>query len=106
MAQVVTLEPVEGTSHGEVRLERDATGTLMTILAPDLPGTDSSHCYQAWLLDPATDKMLPLGPVSGESTTFRVDEALVSAYGAVDVSLESDDGDPEHSVTSVLRGTY
>ena len=60
-----------------------------------------------WLLEPATNKMLPLGLVEpGGTATFRIDEELVAEYGAVDVSLEVDDGDPAHSVTSVLRGAY
>ena len=104
--QVATLDAVEGSAAGEVRMVRDEGGTLMTISAPDLPGAGSGRFYQAWLLDPATDKMLPLGLVSGDSTTFRVDDDLLSSYDAVDVSLEVDDGDPEHSVTSVLRGSY
>ncbi|WP_341926649.1 anti-sigma factor [Nocardioides psychrotolerans] len=105
-AQVITLDAVEGTATGEVTMVRDDRGTLMTISAPDLPGTDARHFYQAWLLDPATNKMLSLGLVSGDGTTFRVDDELLAAYGAVDVSLEADDGDPQHSVTSVLRGSY
>jgi len=31
---------------------------------------------------------------------------LVASYSAIDVSLEADDGNPGHSVTSVLRATY
>ena len=60
-----------------------------------------------WLLDPATNKMLPLGLVApGGTATFRIDAGLVADYHAVDISLEADDGDPAHSVTSVLRGAY
>lgn len=104
--RLVALDSVEGSAVGEVRMVQDDEGTLMTISAPDLPGTDSQHFYQAWLLDPATNKMLTLGLVSGESTTFRITDDLLAQYAAVDVSLEEDDGDPEHSVTSVLRGSY
>ena len=56
---------------------------------------------------PSTNKMLALGLVDPDSgATFDIDDALVASYSAVDVSLEADDGDPAHSVTSVLRGTY
>ena len=52
-------------------------------------------------------KMLPLGQVTpGRVATFEIPESLVAAYSAIDVSLEADDGDPGHSVTSVLRATY
>ena len=45
-------------------------------------------------------------PCARNGATFDLDDALVTSYSAVDVSLETDDGDPAHSVTSVLRGTY
>ena len=45
-----------------------------------------------------------MGP-SGVAS-FEVPGSLLLRYAAVDVSLEDDDGDPGHSVTSVLRGSY
>ena len=42
----------------------------------------------------------------GRVATFEIPESLVASYSAIDVSLEADDGDPAHSVTSVLRATY
>ena len=51
--------------------------------------------------------MLPLGQVGPNgSASFDLDNALLDSYSAIDVSLEDDDGDPGHSVTSVLRGSY
>ena len=51
--------------------------------------------------------MLALGLVDPDTgATFELDDGLVASYSAVDVSLETDDGDPQHSVTSLLRGTY
>ena len=65
------------------------------------------HFYYAWLLDPATNKMLPLGQVGADGTaTFEVDSGIVASYHAVDVSLQSDNGNPGHSDTSVLRAQY
>ena len=79
----------------------------MTVRTTGLPTASDGDFYYVWLLDPATNKMLPLGLVApGGTATFRIDADLVAAYSAVDVSLEADDGDPEHSVTSVLRGAY
>jgi hypothetical protein len=104
----VALDPVEGSAAGEVRMVAESDQhTRMTIEAPDLPGVGTGHFYYAWLLDPETDKMLPLGQVGpGGTASFELDDSLLAAYSAVDVSLEDDDGDPGHSVTSVLRGTY
>ena len=59
------------------------------------------------VLDPATQKMLPLGVVGPSGTaSFTLPASLLGRYGTVDVSLEKDDGDPGHSVRSVLQGSY
>ncbi len=86
----------------------EASGrTSMTISTHDLPTARDGQFYYAWLLDPDTDKMLPLGQVGPSgSASFEVSDRLLAAYTAVDVSLEDDDGDPQHSPTSVLRAQY
>lgn len=103
-----TLEPVEGAAGGQVLMTaRGSESTEMTITTRDLPRTRSGRFYEAWLLDPATQKMLPLGAIgpSGRGS-FEVDDRLLGRYSAIDVSLEADDGNPQHSVTSVLRASY
>ena len=104
----VPLDAIEGSASGEVRMVEEARRqTRMTIDAPDLPNAGKGHFYYAWLLDPETNKMLPLGQVGPNgSASFDLDNSLLDSYSAVDVSLEDDDGDPGHSVTSVLRGSY
>ena len=104
----VPLDAVEGQAAGVARMvEEGGRPTQMTVDAPDLPGAGSGHFYYAWLLDPDTNKMLPLGQIGPSGTaSFDLDDALLDSYSAIDVSLEDDDGDPGHSVTSVLRGSY
>jgi anti-sigma-K factor RskA len=98
---------VSGAGDGQVRMVEHDGRTRMQLSVHDLPRTTSGEFYYAWLLDPSTNKMLPLGQVDpATGSSFDLDDALVSSYSAVDVSLEADDGDPAHSVTSVLRGTY
>ncbi|MEI5674424.1 MULTISPECIES: anti-sigma factor [Nocardioides] len=104
---VAVLDPVEGTATGRVEMTPGDGGTRMTITTHDLPAAGSGRFYQAWLLDPATNKMLALGQLGPRGTaSFEIDDALLGSYGAIDVSLEDDDGDPQHSVTSVLRASY
>ena len=107
-AVTATLDPVEGHAHGTVRMARpDATSTRMTITATALPQARGGQFYEAWLLDPDTLKMLPLGQLGpGRQASFEVADRLLSRYDAIDVSLENDDGNPQHSVTSVLRASY
>lgn len=104
----VRLDAVEGSASGEARLVGSAGNhTRVVIEAPALAGVQGGTFYYAWLLDPGTNKMLPLGQVGpGGKASFDLDNALLDSYSAIDVSLENDDGDPGHSVTSVLRGTY
>ncbi len=101
------LRPVEGSAGGTVSMTEGGTAAVMRIEADDLPTLRAGQFYYAWLLDPATNKMLPLGQVGpGGTASFEVTPALLAAYSAVDVSLETDDGDPGHSPHSVLRAVY
>ncbi|WP_134767792.1 anti-sigma factor [Nocardioides sp. 1609] len=109
-ARVVSLAPitdqVTDAGPGEARISRDGRTAELTIVTSGLPVASGGEFYQAWLLDPETNKMLALGPLSGGTSRFQVDDDLLTAYSAVDVSLEADDGDPQHAATSVLRGSY
>jgi hypothetical protein len=109
--QTATLEPVDpgsATPSGRVSMATDAElVTRMRVDTVDLPRPPRGGFYYVWLFDPASNKMLPLGQVvPGHRASFDVPASLVAAYSAIDVSLESDDGDPGHSVTSVLRASY
>jgi hypothetical protein len=105
--RTATLEPVEGSATGTVSMGTAHAITRMRLATKSLPNAPRGDFYYAWLFDPRTNKMLPLGQVTpGRVATFEIPESLVAAYSAIDVSLEADDGDPAHSVTSVLRATY
>ncbi len=102
------LTPVEGSATGMVTMrDRGSKTAMMRIKTDDLRPTRSGQYYYAWLLDPTTNKMLPLGQVGPNgAASFRVSQRLLASYSAVDVSLETDDGDPSHSPRSVLRAVY
>jgi len=103
-----TLEPFGGSATGVVLMVHGAASTTrMTIRTDDLPTLDGGRFYYAWLLDPTTSKMLPLGQIrAGGASSFTLADDLLTSYSAVDISLQEDDGDPAHSVTSVLRASY
>jgi len=107
---ITALAPVEGGNpnvSGEVEMYGAEEGhTRMQVLTTALPPAGAGRFYYAWLLDPSTQKMLPLGQVGPDGGSFDVSDSALADYSAVDISLEDDDGDPAHSVTSVLRGTY
>jgi hypothetical protein len=105
--QTADLEPVEGNGTGRVDLVNHDGRVTLTFTVRDLPETEKGQYYYGWLLEPSTNKMLPLGQLGpGGTATFEVPESLVDEYHSIDVSLEDDDGDPAHSVTSVLRASY
>ena len=105
--RTATLEAVEGSATGKVSMGTSHAITRMRMTTRSLPSAPRGEFYYAWLFDPRTNKMLPLGQVTpGRVATFEIPESLVASYSAIDVSLETDDGDPAHSVTSVLRATY
>lgn len=103
-----TLEPVEGEGSGTVSMTSEpGEPAHMVIETSGLPQPREGQYYYAWLLEPETNKMLPLGLVWPDgSSTFDVDDSLIGSYSAIDVSLEQDDGDPQHSPVSVLRASY
>ncbi len=105
--QTARLAPVTGDGSGQVTMRTPGGSTYMTIRTTGLGPAGPGHFYYAWLLDPGTNKMLPLGQVGADgSATFEVDSKLVGSYHAVDVSLQADNGNPGHSDTSVLRAQY
>jgi len=105
--RTVVLQPVTGAASGRVSMQGPGKQTEMTISTAGLPDAGTGRFYYAWLLDPTTQKMLPLGVVSARSPMqFEVPTGLVGRYHAVDISLQADNGNPAHSATSVLRAQY
>ncbi|KAA1418233.1 anti-sigma factor [Mumia zhuanghuii] len=105
--QSAPLEPVEGAGGGEVVMTSKDDAVGMTITTRGLPQVGDGDYYYAWLFDPSTEKMLALGVINPDGTaSFDLPSDIVGRYQVVDVSLEQDDGDPSHSVTSVLRADY
>ncbi len=105
--QQADFEPVEGSGSGRVKMVDDDGAVSMTVETSDLPSITKGEYYQVWLFNPETGKMLSLGILGpGGKGGFEFPDSLLGRYQVVDVSLEKDDGDPAHSVTSVLRATY
>lgn len=102
------LKPVVGAGSGRVVMtEEPRDGVRMNVETRGLPKIGRGQFYEVWLFDPRTRKMLPLGVLGpGGRASFDVAETLVGRYRDVDVSLERDDGNPGHSVRSVLRASY
>jgi hypothetical protein len=102
------LNPLAGsTARGTAEVVTTGGGRRIRLSVSNLPGRDGF--YEAWLLDPATMRLIGLGtlPASegAETVTLPVPAGVdLAAYPAVDVSLEPLDGNPGHSGDSVARG--
>lgn len=99
------LEPLTDVEPAEVRLiERDRRLHLdLPLFEDNLPPTPGY--YEVWLLDPAVEGMISLGPLRADGVYDLPPNIDHRAYPTVDISREPDDGDPTHSGDSVLRGT-
>jgi hypothetical protein len=101
----VALEPLPGWSGaaGEAEVaDRDGS----RVLHVELTGADGATGFrEVWLLDQDDDELVSLGLLDGDSGDFTLPEDLdLARYRTVDVSAEPDDGDPEHSGDSIVRG--
>lgn len=94
------------TTSGLVTVQAASQEFHMHVVTVDLPAAPRNYYYEVWLLEPSTNKMLPLGLLSSSGNgDFTISKAIMGQFSAVDISLQKNDGDPEHSSVSVLRGT-
>jgi len=96
--------PVAAT--GEATVRTVGLTRQMEVVTKGLPTAPVNHYYEVWLLQPTTNKMLPVGVLSpaGEST-YALASSIMAQYSAVDISLQTNDGTTAHSLVSVLRGS-
>ena len=105
----VALHPLDNTAVtlGDVTVVASDDLRQMTVVGSGLETPAKNQFYELWLLNPSTNKMLPVGILSSSGANhFVITARLMSGYSAVDVSLQTNDGDPQHSKVSVLRGYY
>lgn len=93
----------------------DATGTAVLTstaagqrLSVDVPGLMSgSGYYEVWMTTPDSTTMLAIGALGSDlHGDFSLPHGVSgTTYPIVDVSYEQVDGNPAHSLVSVVRGT-
>lgn len=103
---VIRLEPLQGkTGDGSADLVRSGAGNELKVAAAGLDAT--SGFYEVWLINTDGKRMVSLGVLNPRAGgTFQIPAELTTqGYRIVDISLEPDDGNPEHSHDSIIRGT-
>jgi Anti-sigma-K factor rskA len=100
------LRPVQAPSDVSGRIQVTATGDTrdLNVHTSGLPAAPANHYYEVWVFNPSSLKMLPMGILgpSGQGQ-YQIAAPIMSGYSAVDISLQTDNGNPVHSDTSVLR---
>ncbi len=106
-APIVTirLEPLTGkTGTGSAELFRTAGGTELKVGSTGLG--QPTGFFEVWLINSDGKRMVSLGVLDAAGAgTFGVPANVIAqGYRIVDVSLEPNDGNPEHSRDSIIRG--
>ena len=103
------LDPLPGWSgaRGSAELERDGDGRLSLVVDLDHRASDgAAPLREVWMMRSDLSGLVSVGFLDGDTGRFVVPSGVdPSRYPVVDVSAESDDGDPAHSGDSVVRGT-
>jgi hypothetical protein len=103
----VAMAPVPGglTVPGAAGRAQLAANGGMKLDVKGLPVPSAQDFYEVWLFDPPSGRMLSVGvlPSTGKGS-YSLPSSLENSYTAVEISLEPNDGNPEHSKVSVLRG--
>lgn len=107
IAAVGSLRPlVAPADAGGAVVVRAVGKTLeMSVRTKGLPQLPPDEFYEVWLLQPKTNKMLPVGvlaPSGNES--YGLSAPVIADFTSVDVSLQANDGNPVHSLLTVLSG--
>ncbi|MBF4581595.1 anti-sigma factor [Curtobacterium sp. VKM Ac-2865] len=103
------LDPLPGWSgaRGSAELERDGDGRLSLVVDLDHRAADgAAPLREVWMMRSDLSGLVSVGFLDGDTGRFVVPSGVdPTRYPVVDVSAESNDGDPAHSGDSVVRGT-
>lgn len=102
----IRLEPLAGKSGaGSAGIVQGSGGEQLKVSASGLAA--GSGFYEVWLINTDGKRMVSLGVLNPQADgTFQIPTgATAQGYRIVDISLEPEDGNPEHSHDSLIRGT-
>lgn len=110
---VARLAPVTSVDQGGSGTVDMVTGDGRRQMVIELAGiTDvaGGDFLEAWLMDPTGTRLVALGSLAQDGTTFRGSFTVpadlpTTEFDTVDISAEKWDGNPGHSRISLLRGS-
>ncbi|MBF4995440.1 anti-sigma factor [Arthrobacter gandavensis] len=100
----VSLEPLPSYSdEGTATVDLLPDGERELVITSS--SSDAEGYREVWLISPDITSMVSLGEMDGTEARLKIPDGLdLSAYPIVDISDEPNDGNPEHSGKSILRG--
>ncbi|TDD63426.1 hypothetical protein E1263_00285 [Kribbella antibiotica] len=102
----IKLDPLEGKAGaGTADLVQATSGGQLKVTASGLSANQGF--YEVWMINTDGKRMVSLGVLNPSSGgTFQIPGQIIAqGYRIIDISLEPDDGNPEHSHDSIIRGT-
>lgn len=87
--------------------EAELSGRDLTVELEGLTPLEDGATYDLWLLDlegGEVEDLRWIGFADADGTFTIPEDVDLSEFSTVDISIEPDDGDPDHSGDSVLRG--
>lgn len=103
-AELEQLEPL-GRTKASVRLVEEDGTTHLVIDASDMAPPPPGSKYELWLIDDEVTDPRSLGAVTGSDDVVVPPSIDPATHPIVDISLEPDDDDHQHSGHSLMRGT-
>lgn len=99
--QLAALPTAPAGAHGSAEIVHVGSAMELRLTLTGLPSP--SGYYEAWLFDPATGTMYPMGPVTKSGGTVTVTGIDLGRYRGVDISAQPMNGSGGHG-ESMLRG--
>ncbi len=99
--QLSALPAAPPGARGSAEVVHVGSAIELRLTLTGMPSPDGY--YEAWLFDPASGTMYPMGPVAASGGTVTVTGVDLGRYRGVDISAQSMDGTGGHGQT-MLRG--
>jgi hypothetical protein len=95
--------PAHPAARGSAIVEEDGDRRVVTVRLEDAEVADGYR--EVWLITADASALVSLGVLADDEGEFDVPPGIdLQEYVLVDVSVESEDGDPGHSGDSIVRG--
>lgn len=106
-----TLEArtADGVTGEAVLFAPDSPNGRLELTLRDVPASPAGHHYEVWVLPEGSDEMISVGTFhtdAPQDVALELELPVRGSFAAVDVSVEEDDGPPEHSNTSLATGAF